>query len=93
MDRREAQAILDRELGGYHSKTRAELMDLLDRDEPFLKELPGFNGASYTMQVEVFWDDQPGGAIRVLGTIHDGGLRAWVPLASDFLVGAEGPLP
>lgn len=33
-----------------------------------------------------FWDHREGGAIRVLGTVDDGGWRAFRPLTEDFIV-------
>jgi hypothetical protein len=40
--------------------------------------------------VEVHWDDRPGGALRVLGTIDDGGWRALKPLCDDLLLAPDG---
>ena len=33
----------------------------------------------------MFWDDQEGGNMRVLGAVDDGGWRAFVPLCEDFI--------
>ena len=50
------------------------------------REVTGVSGASYQIEIEPIWDAAPGGAIRVLGAIDDGGLRAFVPITHDFLV-------
>jgi len=40
----------------------------------------------------VFWDDSVGGDIRVIGSLDDGGIRAFFPLTMSLLVkpAAEG---
>ena len=51
----------------------------------------GESGAEYQIEVEVFWDSEPGGLLRVLGSIDDGSLRAaFRPVCEDFLMGPEG---
>jgi hypothetical protein len=40
--------------------------------------------------VDVVWDDQPGGAVRVLGAIDDSGWRAFVLLCEDFIKAPDG---
>ncbi len=50
--------------------------------------LPG--GAEYQIEVEVFWDGQQGGDIRVLGSIDDGGWSAFRPLCEDFIIAPSG---
>jgi hypothetical protein len=51
--------------------------------------VPGPSGSEYQIQVEVHWNDQPGGHLRVLGAVDDGGLRALNPITHDFLVAPE----
>ena len=46
----------------------------------------GASGSAYQLEVDVFWDDKPGGQIRVAAGVDDGGLRAFFPVAHDFLV-------
>jgi hypothetical protein len=36
------------------------------------------------------WDDRTGGDLRVIGSIDDGGWRAFRPLSSDFIVRPDG---
>jgi hypothetical protein len=51
----------------------------------------GSSGAEYQIEVEVFWDSEPGGLLRILGSIDDGSLRAtFKPVCEDLLVGPEG---
>lgn len=66
---------------------------LLDRigSHPLITagEREGASGAVYQFEIQVFWDDKPGGNVRVMGSIDDGGWRAFVPLCEDFIM--KGP--
>jgi hypothetical protein len=77
MDKTEARQILKRELGGYRSRSFAELVKLLDQE--VTTEVSADSGVTYQLEIQVFWDDQPGGNLRVLGSIDDGGWRAFIP--------------
>jgi hypothetical protein len=88
MNMREARAILQRELDSYRSQSRSALLALLDRQDTFTRH--GKDGTGYQLEIQVFWDDQPGGNLRVMGSIDDGGLRAFVPLTEDFIVAPDG---
>jgi hypothetical protein len=71
MDKEEARALLQSHLQTYRSRPYRELLALLD--EPQVAELVGPSGTTYQVEVEVFWDDRPGGDIRVRGSVDDGG--------------------
>ena len=43
------------------------------------------SGATYQLELQFFWDNQPGGNVRVMGSIDDGGWRAVVPLSRSFI--------
>ena len=45
---------------------------------------------SWQVEVEVFWDDEPDGDVRVMVSIDDGGLRAFVPMTADFIKSPSG---
>jgi hypothetical protein len=40
---------------------------------------------SWQVEVQVLWDDEPNGNIRVTASIDDGGLRAFVPMTDGFV--------
>jgi hypothetical protein len=40
---------------------------------------------SWQLEVQVLWDDEPNGNIRVTASIDDGGLRAFVPMTDGFV--------
>jgi hypothetical protein len=59
--------------------------------EQRMADVVGDSGAEYQLEVEVFWDSDPGGLVRVLGSIDDGTLRAaFRPVCDDFLIGPDG---
>ena len=53
-------------------------------------EVEAESGTWYQGGIQVFWDDKPDGAIRVMASIDDGGWRAFVPLTDDFILAPDG---
>ena len=49
-------------------------------------EVTGASGARSQIEIQILWDWAPRGALRLLGGIDDGGLRAFVPLADSRLL-------
>lgn len=92
MDKVEASKILSERLAEYRRQSYAELARLVAAKQIDTSEIPGPSGASYQLEVQFFWDDQPGGDVRVLGSIDDGGWRAVVPLTQSFIVSPEGKI-
>ena len=83
MNTQEARQIIQNELAVYEAKPYAELVSLIN--EEFHHEKQGTGGATYQIEILILWDSQPNGAIRVLGSIDDGGWRAFVPLTDSIL--------
>lgn len=52
--------------------------------------MTGPSGTVYQIEIEAFWDGRPGGEIRMMGSIDDGGLRALMPLTDDFIIRPDG---
>ena len=82
MNESEARLILERELARYRGLSYAELLSLVGHIETC--ERASLSGATYQIEIEVFFDDKARRTIRVLGGIDDGGLRAFIPLTDDF---------
>ncbi len=89
MNTDEALQVLEGELAGYRDQPYAELARRV-QSGPVVRECQGRSGASYQMEVECDWDDRPGGNIRVMASIDDGGWRAFVPLTRSFIKSADG---
>jgi hypothetical protein len=88
MNEDEARTVLRDHLQAYRRRTHGELASLVGRSEAV--ELRGASGVVYQLEVQVVWDERPGGAVRVLGAIDDGGWRAFMPLCEDFIAPADG---
>lgn len=84
MDEAEAKIILNGSLERYRIRPYADLLKLLNRPEHF--EVTDQSGKSYQVEVEVFWDAEADGSLRVMGCIDDGGWRALAPLTDSFIV-------
>ena len=84
MDREEALSLLDAHLDQYRKLPYAELAAKIGHEE--FPEVVGPSGTEYQIEIQVCWDDKPGGDVRVLGAIDDGGLRAFMPLCSGLIV-------
>jgi hypothetical protein len=88
MDEAEAAALLEDKLREYRARPYAELEALIGTVET--GELTGPTGVSYQFEIEAVWDALADGNIRVIGAIDDGGMRAFKPLGSDFIVAPDG---
>jgi hypothetical protein len=84
MNRAEAKAILLRRLVVERRKPYAWHANRVG--ETASDEVVGRSGVTYQVKLIWTWDSQPGGDVRVLGSIDDGGWRAWCPIAFGFLV-------
>lgn len=83
MDTLEARQVLAAELKTYQAKPYAELVQL--RGGAIISEQTGPSGAHYQLEVQVMWDGQSNGAIRVIEAVDDGGWRAFIPLTESFI--------
>ena len=90
MDRTEAAALLRHEHERYHARSHRELRSLVA--EPQALELVGPSGTRFRIEILAVWDHQAGGDLRVIGSIDDGGWRAFVPLSDDFIMRPDGTL-
>jgi hypothetical protein len=88
MDKEEARPLLATEISAWRSRSYADLVGQMK--EPSAFEVEGASGAKYQVEIEVFWDDKPGGNIRVICSIDDGGWRAFSPLSDDFIMAPDG---
>lgn len=88
MDKREAQELLTARLAEYRRLPYAALAVRIGTDDH--QEIEGPSGVQYQVEVQFAWDHDPGGPIRVIGSIDDGGLRAFAPLCDDFIVTPDG---
>jgi hypothetical protein len=90
MDNDEARGLLRQRLDLYRTRSHHELQALIA--DPEVIELVGPSGTRFCIEVLAVWDDQVGGQLRVIGSIDDGGWRAFKPLTDDFIMRRDGTL-
>jgi hypothetical protein len=88
MDNAIARAILLPELEKFRGYSYADLSALIG-GEAFRTEI-AYDGAVYYAVIDFVWDNKPGGAVRVIGMIDDGGWRAFSPLSDSFIKAPDG---
>ena len=88
MDKAEAKLLLSDELSRYRELPYAELFSLIDHSETF--ERTARSGVSYQIEMQVFVDDISRQTLRVMGSIDEGGWRAFVPLSDSFILSPDG---
>lgn len=84
MDKEEAKRIIAERLGSFRKGPPSELVLMIDA-EPLTEEFTAPSGNWYQIEIEAFWDDKPGGDVRVMGSIDDGGWRAFCPVSDSFI--------
>lgn len=89
MDKTEAAQVLRLHLQRYRALSHGELQRRIGEIDAFSVEGP--SGTEYQIEIEVFWDARPGGDLRVLGSIDDGGFRSSLsPVCEDFILAPDG---
>ena len=89
MNNEEAAQLLEHELAAFRRESYHDLVRRISEGS-LDYECEGPNGGKYQIEIQFFWDDRPGGNIRVAGSIDEGGWRAFVPLNRDFIKSADG---
>jgi len=89
MNSEEATQLLERELASFRGESYTRLALRIPSGSLHV-ERPAADGATYQLEFQFFWDDRAGGNIRVMGSIDDGGWRAFVPITRSFIKSADG---
>jgi hypothetical protein len=89
MNNQEASELLERELALFRTRSYADLAKYIPATS-FEFERSGPSGARYQVEIQFVWDGRPGGNVLVMGSIDDGGWRAFVPLCRSFIKAADG---
>ena len=89
MDSDEARAVLALHVADYRGRLYSDLVSLID-SQPEPAEVSGPSGARYQIEVVAAWDGTPGGDVRIIGSVDDGGWRAFAPVSDDFIMRPDG---
>jgi hypothetical protein len=79
----EARRVLSEQLAPYRAWPYRALCARIGSD--VVLEVSGPSGATYQIEIEVRWESRPNADVRVMGSIDDGGWRAFVPLIDSFI--------
>ena len=91
MNDEEAKGILKAEViklrpGGYDG-----LVARLAGKQEIL-EVVGLSGSTYHIEFEGFWGDEERENLRIVGSVDDGGGRAFLPLTDSFTIDPAGAI-
>jgi hypothetical protein len=90
VDKQIALACVAEECAKLKRLSYADLARLIDH--PRSKFVTGADGKQYQLEIQVFWDRRKDGDLRVVVSVDDGGLRAFMPLTNDFIMSPTGEL-
>jgi hypothetical protein len=90
MDTVAAQRVLDEWLAKLRAVSYRELASRVD--SVTTDELARDSERSWQLEIEVLWDDEPNGNVRVMVSIDDAGLRAFVPMTESFIKSPSGEI-
>lgn len=88
MDRKEAVAVLADRLAEWRLHPYATLVAQIGASPVVLQVTR--NHTTYQLEIECLWDGRPGGNVRVVGSIDDGGWHAFVPASLGFIKSPDG---
>ena len=78
MNNQEALQILEEVLSEFRRESYEQLTSRIGPSSPVVLERAGAGGP-YQLEILFLWDAVPGGDVRVIGSIDDGGWRAFAP--------------
>ena len=85
MNSREARVLLADKLSEYRRLPYAALRERIGSVDT--STIVGPSGVQYQLEVQFVWDSEN---VRILGSIDDGGLRAFLPLCVSFGMAPDG---
>ena len=88
MDKVESKAVLKREMEKYRQRAYEELQYLLKKQDIFAVATKVGNW--YQLEFQAVWDDKKNGDLRVIGSIHNGGIRVYMQLTDSFIISPDG---
>jgi hypothetical protein len=90
MNKTEAKLLVARELKAFAARSYSELSAMIGQTE--VKRLVGDSGKEYQIELEVFWDSTQHENLHIMGSIDDGGWRAFLPICDSLIMKPDGTL-
>ena len=89
MNKIEAREILKAELNRFRSRSYDELTELIGHT--WIKQVTGQSQLEYPVEIEVHWDSEEIGSLKILGAIDDGNMKSTIwPMGDDFIMTCDG---
>jgi hypothetical protein len=83
MHNQEAMSVLNAKLDEFRALDFAELERQIG--EAFHYQMTGPSGVEYQVEIQLLWEQAASDVILVMGSVDDGGLRAFAPLTTSFV--------
>jgi hypothetical protein len=91
MNKKDAHDVLEKYVTPLIQCEFSQLAMLAESKHTDLMEAAGPSGVRYQIEIQYFWDHRPGGAVRVLASIDDGGFfTSILPLTQSWLIEPSG---
>ena len=85
MNRNLARTIAQRHMAQWISgKSHENISALIGYSDT--SDVVGPDGKPYQVSISVYWDDKPGGSVRVIASVDNGWLSACFPTTVDELI-------
>ena len=88
MDEVEAQSILEEQLAGFSRQSYFELEGRIGKPAATTVKAP--SGKKYQVEFTVFYDSAAHKALRIVGSIDNGGWRAFAPVTKTLIMKQNG---
>jgi hypothetical protein len=89
MDTAEARGLLRDTLATYRPWSYEELCARIDAPTEH-RQIVAPSGVTYQLTIRMWWDAEPHGNVRVVGSIEDAGFRPFLPLTDAFIKAPDG---
>jgi hypothetical protein len=88
MNRFEAHSVLKEQLAAFARQSYLEVAGLIDNPTAITVKAPA--GRKYQVEFNVFYDSEACRDLRIIGSIDNGGLRAFVPVTKTLIMKQNG---
>jgi hypothetical protein len=90
MNKREQRELLDFYLAEYRQRPYQHLLRFADPKQGDHYVVPRESGDEAYVDVQGIWDDQGRGHLRILVSVYDKNVSAFIPATDDFIIAPDG---
>lgn len=92
MSDEEAKGMLEAESARLRASEYADLVSRLAEKQEVAERVGPSGGTAYHVELQGFWDDDEHRRLRVVASIDDGGVRAFLPFTDSFTIDPAGTI-